>query len=346
MTYKEFERIWDSKETHILCHTSGSTGTPKQIFLSKEYMLASARRTNDFFGITESSHLYSCISPDFIGGRMMFVRSRAANCGFGYETPSNRPLTLRNDRQHADLISIVPSQLQFLLNNPQYLLNTGTLLVGGSAIHPHLASKCSDAGIPAYESYGMTETASHIAVRKISSERLPFKLLPGIKISSIEGCLRIEMHDGTTLQTNDLVEITGDDEFFITGRKDNVIISGGLKISPEEIEHCLQGIIDRPFIVTSAPDEKWGERLVLCIQLENIKSLNDYGGNIREAATDTELKICEAINEFAEKNLPSHKRPKSIYFTDSLPLIASGKLKRFKLGFPLHEGISHVSVIT
>lgn len=330
MDYAEFEKIWNSSSA-ISCHTSGSTGKPKIIQLSKEFMLESARRTNNYFGIDSGSYLYSCISPDFIGGKMMYVRAFLAGCRFGFETPSNRPFSMRKDCQRIDLVSIVPSQLEFLMHNPRYLENVGTLLAGSSAIHPNLAKLVAENNVDAYESYGMTETASHIALRKITGENEPFEPLPGINLSSDNGCLVININNHDIIRTNDLVEFVGNNKFYIIGRKDNVIISGGLKISPEEIEAVLKPIIPKPFIVTSLPDEKWGQRMILIIESDNTPaSLANQADkiNLRNSLSPDEEALNSKIHSLLKETLPSHKHPKNIYYTSSLPMTPTGKPRR------------------
>ena len=168
MTYEDFAQEWDSRDM-ITCRTSGSTGAPKEILLPKQEMVNSALRTIDFFGLTGDSLLYSCIAPDFIGGKMMLVRQRAAGCRFLWETPSNRPLDGYSG-EPISLLSVVPSQVIYILDNIKDMPVIDAMLVGGSSIPESLRHRIEKSGLNAYESYGMTETASHIALRRIKSE--------------------------------------------------------------------------------------------------------------------------------------------------------------------------------
>ena len=163
MTYEQFAEMWDGNSDSIECTTSGSTGTPKSIFLPKHEMRRSARRTIDFFGVGRDSLLYSCISPDYIGGKMQFVRCREAGCRFAYEKPSNTPLAGYSGGR-IDMVSVVPSQMLYIagLRN---LPDVGAYLVGGGPVHDKLRKIIAARGIRAYETYGMTETASHIAIK-------------------------------------------------------------------------------------------------------------------------------------------------------------------------------------
>ncbi len=182
MTYDNFKEQWQSEKNYLICHTSGSTGTPKEIHLAKETMEQSALRTNQSFHIDEKSYLHSCISPDFIGGKMMMIRSLIAGSEFGWEIPSNKPL---NDYFGRDitLLAVVPSQMHFILDKIASLPSIQYILIGGAPIPPALRKRIAESGLIAYESYGMTETASHIALRKVETEVKPFRTLDAMKAS-------------------------------------------------------------------------------------------------------------------------------------------------------------------
>lgn len=306
MTYEELREEWESEKDYLICHTSGSTGKPKEICLPKEIIVDSAKRTIDFFNIDNHSFLYSCISPDFIGGKMMMIRSIIANTGLGWEKPSNQPLKDYKGKE-ITLLSVVPSQMLFILNNLDSLPKIHNILIGGAPIPSSLRRRIAKSGINAYESYGMTETASHIALRKVEEDQKPFKTLSGISVSSADGALRIKIGETLTLTTNDAAEILSPNEFNILGRIDNVIISGGKKIYPEEIEKKLSSYIDSPFFISSLPDEKWGEKIVLVIESKIDK---------------------EKLTAICSKVLEPHQKPKEILTFPKLILTDSGKLKR------------------
>ncbi|MBD5347861.1 MAG: AMP-binding protein [Bacteroides sp.] len=309
MTYPEFIEEWLGESEDIECNTSGSTGIAKRIRLPKEEVKKSAIRTLKYFGFKEGSLFYSCISPSYIGGKMMAVRACINNGELKYENPSNRP-QLNNNGRRIDLLAVVPSQMQYLLDNLATLPPISHILVGGAPIPPALRKRIADSGLSAWETYGMTETASHIALRKIDSDLHPFYPLPGIKISkNKEECLEITIEGWQTLQTNDLVEILPDWGFLIKGRKDAVIISGGKKVNPSEIEQMLENEFGFEVLVTSEPDEKWGERIVYIIE-----------------GCSEEYSL-EKINTFCRTHLPPEARPKEIYCR-ALPRTANGKKER------------------
>lgn len=306
MTYEELADEWDNKN-EIRCNTSGSTGTPKIIMLPKRHMLESARRTADFFSLNNDSFLYSCISPDFIGGKMMLARQRLTGCRLGWETPSNRPLA--NYRGNAiTLLSVVPSQMIYILDNLNALPRINNILVGGSAIPPSMRERIAMSGLNAFESYGMTETSSHIALRKIEMTPKPFRTLGNITVENCGGALRINIPGWQSLTTNDAAELISPTEFRILGRLDNVIISGGRKINPEAIEEKLSPLLPFPFFITSRPDDKWGERLVL----------------VAEGDSSLIAQIESACSHLTE----NYERPKEILTRKHLPRTANGKLIR------------------
>lgn len=315
MNFEEFLEEWRDERDFITVQTSGSTGKPKVIRLPKEFVRESAKRTNSFFSITEGSRLHSCVGADFIGGKMMAVRADLANGVFSYETASNKPLKDFTPENSFDLVAVVPSQTLFILDKLSEMPKIKSLLIGGSSIHSELRKRIAKSSLNAYESYGMTETASHIALRKIEETLSPFHLLGEIQISvDKENCLKIKFPDGTDIQTNDIAEIISENEFFILGRRDNIIISGGKKISPELIEEKISSLITEPYCITGFPDEKWGERVILLIE--------------KSAYSNGSIRLPDKEN--LKKFLNPWEMPKEIFVVDSLPKTDNGKIKRPK----------------
>lgn len=310
MTYDDFIKEWESDSMSVRCHTSGSTGAPAYINISKRHMLESAMRTISYFELTETSHLHSCISPDFIGGKMVYVRSKACNCTFSWETPSNKPL-YNYSGPAIDIVSIVPSQMQFILENIDRMPIINNFLIGGSAIPDSLRKRIVLARLNAYESYGMTETSSHVAIRKISVVPTPFVTLPGISVKDHDGTLEINIEGWKSFETNDCATVFSDHEFLINGRKDNIIVSGGIKICPEVLECKLSSKIKCPFILSSLHDDKWGEKLVLVLESDSI-DIPD-------------------IKRMVESELTGFEKPKDIFVLNNFPRTENGKIKRNKI---------------
>ncbi len=311
MTFQEFTEEWLSAKPYITAHTSGSTGVPKEIRLEKSFVAESARRTNRFFGADSSWRFHSPLAADYIAGKMMLVRALEAGAKFSWEEPSNRPLPAFGSGERIDLLAVVPSQLKYLAESESGLPDIRHIIVGGSAVDPELERKVikEHPEWEVYATYGMTETASHIALRRFGESG--FEPLPGIGIAlDSRNCLTINIGKDS-FATNDLAEITGDGRFHILGRADNVIITGGKKVQPEEIEAALRSHFGSDaFLITSRPDPKWTQRIVL----------------LTEAPAALKPAIAEFFNSFEP-----YLRPKEINFVESLERTASGKIKRTKL---------------
>lgn len=307
----EFINEWLSDSPYISAHTSGSTGAPKPIALLKSDMRCSANATNRYFGITADSTLVLPLSVDYIAGKMMIVRAIEAGCTLAIEPPSMTPIA-SNAPHSIDLIPIVPSQIPGLLKSP-FINRCKAILVGGSPLSCAQENMLATSGIPAYASYGMTETCSHVALRRIGHDDA-FRFLPGFRGTADDrGCLVINsdrMSFGT-IATNDIVEFLHDGLFRILGRIDNVIISGGEKIHPEQIENIIAPLLGRnAFYIASRRSDKWGMEPILVIE-----------GEADKINPDPILSGCNNL-------LPRHHIPKDIYIIKSLPRTASGKIKR------------------
>ncbi|MDE6511076.1 MAG: AMP-binding protein, partial [Muribaculaceae bacterium] len=252
MTQQEFEEIWKDGDDFVECRTSGSTGKPKEIRLSKDFMRASARRTNEFFCIDGKSRLHTCLDFKYIASMMMTVRAEEAACLLTSETPSSRPLGEVGTDEKIDLLSMVPAQMEWLLDSKTVWSGIRNILLGGSAIPSLMRRRIAMSPYTVWESYGMTETASHIAIRKVEGVEQPFKTLDGISVGvTDEGCLTVVMPNGEKLLTTDIAELTGDNEFRILGRADHAVISGGVKLHPEELERRLGPFIAYDYCLTA-----------------------------------------------------------------------------------------------
>ncbi|MDE7081492.1 MAG: AMP-binding protein [Muribaculaceae bacterium] len=320
MTYPDFIAEWRSDSPCCRVHTSGSTGAPKQLMLPKPLMRRSALRTVAFFNLHPADRVHSCISPDFIGGKMMAVRSEVAGLHLTWEEPSNRPVVADDEGYGAPaLVAVVPSQMLHILERPDLKdmrRPDGTptaWLIGGAPIDTVLRRRIAESGMEAWESYGMTETASHIALRRVADPPLPFRPLEGVALRVDErGCLVICQEGEEDLVTNDIVELDAEGGFSVLGRADNVIITGGKKVQPETVEAALRsplaalGISD--VMLTSEPDVKWGSGLILLVEC---------------VCADT-----SRVEEICRSLLAPHEVPKEIRSVRRLPRTPNGKLRR------------------
>ncbi len=304
---------WFSDSEFVLAQTSGSTGEPKQIQLPKSVMVKSAERTIEYFGLKSTDRLLLSLPCRYIAGKMMAVRAIVGQMNLITVDPAGDFEILATEK--FDFGAMVPTQIFKILDQPsgrKKLQNIENLLIGGSAISTSLENKISTLPTRIVSTYGMTETASHIAIRELSGDRKSeyYHCLSDISVSLNENdCLQIHLPEmAVPLQTNDLAELKSDNSFRILGRADSVIISGGIKHSPEAIERKLEQIIHQRFIISSFPDEKLGEKLVLIIEGKPFNT--DY----------LEQKIATI--------LPPFEQPKTIVFLDQFQKTTSGKVIR------------------
>ena len=302
--------------TDIKIRTSGSTGDPKIIFHDKEKMINSALSTGKHLKVQEKTKALLCIPAKQIGGMMMLVRAMTLGWHLDLVEPKSNPL----DRLYKtyDFCAMTPFQLDNSLNR---LHLVKTLIVGGGRISENL--KMMVQGIPTiiYETFGMTETISHIAMRKVNNRKSgntdskPFKALPNVTVSADENnrlIIKAPKILKDTLTTNDIVEIETFKKFHWKGRYDNVINTGGVKIHPEEVEKKLQKLITSRFFLSSEEDDALGDKVVLFVELPfSEKLLSD---------------LDEAISNFEE--LSKFERPKKIYFVEKFEETESGKVNR------------------
>lgn len=320
MSLKEFLEEWRNASHYVLVHTSGSTGKPKPMWASKEKMLNSARITCDFLGLKPGDTALLCMPLDYIAGKMVVVRAIERRLRLISVEPSGHPLA--SIGEPLTFAAMVPLQVYNSLQVPEErkrLMRIRHLIIGGGAIDARLAHELR--GFPnfVWSTYGMTETLSHIALRRINGNGASQWYTPfdSVEISqTADGCLIIDaplVHDGP-LVTNDRVEMrtdtaTGKRQFRVLGRKDNVIDSGGIKIQIEEVEEALRPFLNAPFAITKAADEKFGEIVVLLTE-----------------ATDM-----AEVQEVCVNALPKYWHPRRYVHVDKIPMTETGKIKRRSL---------------
>lgn len=314
-----FLRQWWSSEEYVTVQTSGSTGTPKRIRLTKCAMRRSGLRSNRYFHIEASTRLLLAMNLRYIGAKMMVVRALLAGAELIVVPPSSHPLATLSAAPQ--FVSLVPLQLHHTLEVPaerELLSQAEQLIIGGGAIHPTVEAQLSTLPVAAYATYGMTETISHIALRRLNGPHTSplFYPLEGVHLSQgSDGELIIEDRllypEGLSLTTHDLVELYPDGGFTIEGRADNIVNSGGVKISPEPIERKLSATLDIPLAISWIADAALGQKLVLVLE----------GDNLPEA-------LEKRLDETCEQLLPPYHRPKEIRCVAQLPHNDNGKLDR------------------
>ena len=333
MTLEDFLSEWNNDSDRVLVHTSGSTGKPKPMMVEKKRMLNSARITCDFLGLKPGDSALLCMSLDYIAGKMVVVRSIERHLHLISVPPSGHPL--KDVDEEITFAAMVPMQVYNTLQVPEErerLRRIRHLIIGGGAIDAALEQELQSlpGDIAIWSTYGMTETLSHIALRRINGDEASewYQPFDSVRISQTEeGCLVIDAPQvcAETLVTNDIVEIepyiynkVEKLRFRIKGRKDNVICSGGIKIQIEEVETLLKPHLEKPFMLAKKKDGKFGEIAVLLTEDEDIKKV--------------EATVRRLLSDESEKS-SDHKKykywiPKEFRYVEHLPLTETGKPKR------------------
>ncbi|WP_299051583.1 AMP-binding protein [uncultured Polaribacter sp.] len=303
----EFLSVWFSSKDSIVVQTSGSTGVPKPILLKKEYVRNSAIATGKFFKTYAKTKALLCLSPVYIAGKLMLVRALTLGWHLDIIQPISNPLEkLKSDY---DFCAMVPLQLE---NSIPFLSKIKQLIVGGGVVSKALIQKFKSSSCSVFATYGMTETITHIAVKKLNNFTLQpqfYKVLANVKIyKDSRNCLIIDAPriSSDIVITNDVVELISDKEFRWLGRYDNVINSGAIKLYPEKIEEKLAQVINERFFVAGKPDAYLGEKLILIIE-----------GKQRKI-------------DFNDTFLIKYEVPKTIFFIDKFVETPTQKIQRKK----------------
>jgi O-succinylbenzoic acid--CoA ligase len=341
-----FLEDWFSKNDTIRVTTSGSTGKPKSIQLKKELMINSALATGQYFDLKENTTALLCLPIAYIAGKMMLIR--AITLGWHLDIIPSNSHPLKNSNKKYDFCAMVPLQVE---NSIHKLNQIKKLIVGGGVVSNQLQTKLQNLSTQVFATYGMTETITHIAVKKLNNfwllhqiiTKQPFKnkeitsqknacnnafyqVLPNVTIyKDKRNCLVIDAPkvSDEIICTNDVVHLISDKHFEWLGRFDNVINSGGIKLYPEKIEEKLSKIIENRFFVAGIPDEKLGEKLILVVE-GNITSRISTSLNINsvEKSLITKVKNLNSLSKF--------EIPKEVYFIAAFVETETGKIQRKK----------------
>ena len=308
----DFLLDWLSPDLQLTVRTSGSTGIPLGIALKKQHMVNSAKVTGEYFQLEAGDRVLLCLSPQYIAGKMMLVRAMVLGLELDFVAPTSRPLDGVN--KSYKFCAMVPLQLESSINK---LNQIQTVIVGGASVSSQLIKLIANSNTKIFETYGMTETITHVAVRPLNqydtkSKFGAFKILPDITISQDDRkCLVINapnISDDPVI-TNDIVELISEKEFLWQGRFDNVINSGGIKLIPEQIEQKLSSLMPSRFFVSALPDLKLGQKLVLVVEGEKIEGLQEI---------------------ISKADLEKFELPKEIFYVPAFINTTNGKIVREK----------------
>ncbi|GAB5558227.1 MAG: AMP-binding protein [Schleiferiaceae bacterium] len=301
--FQHFLDSWNSDSQSLEVQTSGSTGQPKKIEIQKDFMIASAEKTLEFFGLEPKDKTLLCMDLMHIGAQMMVIRAFLGGLELHITEPK---LKLSEDLSHGfDFVPMVPAQAMESLDSLSIIKK---VLLGGAPLSHSDLSVLHGVDSSIYQSFGMTETISHIALKKISEEA--YSAVNGVSFSTTanDELIISAPHIGINLlPTHDVVELLSANRFIWKGRSDNTINSGGKKIQPEAVENLLAPHIIGNFAISDAPHPQWGRQVVLVL----------------ESGSKTEIpKILE---------YPPYSEPKKVIRIPTIPRTENGKIKRAEL---------------
>lgn len=312
----QFIAAWLGPQETITLKTSGTTGQPTTMQFHRETMRQSARLTQEYFGYKRGDSALLVLPTQYVAGKMMIVRAIESGLNLLLFPPSGD--ALQKATQHADFAPVVPMQAKDAISRGSFLKHISALLLGGAPVDAQLEEQLQHVYASAYHSYGMTETLTHVAIRRLNGPGRSklFQALPGVHFSTdARECLAIRApHIAGKVQTNDVVKLLSPTQFQWLGRADHVINSGGVKLHPESIEARIAAIMPAPFVLIGKPHNKLGSQLTLVLERPPL-------------AQKEEEKLQRAI----AARVHAYEKPGKISYKTTFPRTASGKIKRSAL---------------
>ena len=293
--------------------------------ISRNQMEASAKMTAKALPIQSGDNALVCLNTSYIAGKMMLVRGMVCELNMYVIEPSSNPLSEIPDDLRIDFIAVVPLQLEAMINSEELggnqLNQMKAIMVGGAPVSHKLAERIKELSCPVYSTFGMTETVSHIALKRLNGSEASdyFRVLDNVQIGQDNrSCLTINsiLTNNQTIITNDIVNLIDNRTFEWLGRADLMINSGGIKIHPEQLEYQIKSLLSKQnihhdLIVAGVPDQSFGERIVLILQVSEILP-----------------NTLEFINSTLKNNLSAYHYPKNIYSLPKFVYTPTGKIKR------------------
>jgi len=320
----EFMQSWLSGKEEFIFHTSGSTGLPKDIRVTRIQLQSSAFLTGKALNLPKGTRALVCLNINYIAGTMMLVRGLELGWDMTITEPSSNPL-LEFEDPDFDFVAMVPFQLSTCLADEKtkhQVEHLGKILLGGAPIQVSLQKQIGRLNVAVFHSYGMTETVSHIALKRLNHPQPDnaYTVLPGIHFGvDHRGCIFLQgvVTGNEKVQTNDLVEITSENSFIWLGRADHVINSGGVKVVLDTVDQIVAEVFyesgyTNNFYSWHESDEKLGQKLILIIENNG-----------------DELSAEHIIKEL-RKRISVYQTPKHVYFVDEFIKTPTDKVDRQK----------------
>ncbi len=308
-----FLKEWLDDSDHIEMFTSGSTGKPAPVRLKKAHMVNSARLTVTTLNLGNTDTALLCLPVRYIAGKMMIVRAFVAGYNLLTIKPSGNPFQeLANE---ISFTALTPHQLFHSIEKLRHNMVKKTI-IGGGEIPVNLENEMKDLPGDVYATYGMTETSSHVALRRVNGKDRSesYHAMKDIRFSTdARECLVIDapMLSDHKIVTNDVVELIDNSHFRWLGRVDNVINSGGIKIFPEVLEKKVSGFIKVNFFIGALPDKKFREKTVLFLESDPLSPVRK-----------------KALSEELEKVLAPYEMPRDIVCLNRFYFTKTGKILR------------------
>ena len=325
----DFMISWLAGTEKFTLHTSGSTGTPKDIVIERAQLRSSAWMTGEALNLQNGTRALVCLNVNYIAGIMMLVRGMELGWELSIVEPSANPL-LEFQIPDFDFVSMVPLQLLTCLSNDKtksQVDRIGKILLGGAPIHISLQKQIDHLNASVYHSYGMTETVSHVALKKLNNPKFEddYTVLPGVKFGvDGRGCIFLQgtVTNNEKVQTNDLVEITSKNTFNWLGRVDNVINSGGVKVVLDKVDEVIAEVFyesgySNNFFSWYENDQILGQKLILIVQ-----------------KNDHDLSVLDVLKEI-RKRISAYQIPKHVYFVEEFIKTPTGKIDKRKTAYEL-----------
>jgi O-succinylbenzoic acid--CoA ligase len=304
--------------------TSGTTGTPKGVELTLTGLRAMTRGYSAGVGATDADRWLACLPLHHVAGLGIVARSWVTGVPFTAHDAFDLERVARSPAvEGTTLVSLVPTMLRRLLDAGAPLHEYRTAILGGAPTPPALRARAEAARVTVVDAYGMTETWGGFALDGRAIEGADVRLAPDGEVL-VRGAMvmrRYRFAAGDTervlqpdewLRTGDIGSMAGD-VLTVVDRKKDLVISGGVNVSPSRVEDVLaQHHALSDVCVVGAPDDEWGERVVaVCV-----------------TAPDHAAPTLADLRAFARDHLPAAHLPRELRVVDTIPRSAGGKALR------------------